>query len=349
MEMENKKIQSAYLDEKVILTMVIVSMVALMVTAFQYTNHEFCAPFIIKAKAQYYRTGEPVTFETNAARIKNMEWDFGDGESNETQISSAIHSYNQPGEYIVAAKLNDACTEYKTINVSLAPRIANPSLIPVIVCPQSAEVGKPVVFRDSSDNAASWEWRFGETAAVDATAAIAYYTYKTPGLKTISLVINNDLAQTAICKLYVNEAAVKTKSNSKGGKTNNPFVIVRARPETPSLQEQNTVPSGVTEPPKPKGENISKEELERKLRMVAANLLKAEDFNSYFCNNLNTPVSLNGETITFTQLCNKMAAIQSDKKIKTLNVQQVKSNETNCIISLNVNLKLKKGFLGFFK
>jgi len=94
--------------------------------------------------------------------------------------------------------------------------------------------------------------------------------------------------------------------------------------------------------------NISKQELESKLRGVVNNYLTPENFSQYFCNNLNVPVSLNGTEITFTQFCTKLSSIKNDKKIKQLNVQQIKSSETNCLIGLNVSLKMKQGFLGIF-
>jgi hypothetical protein len=78
------------------------------------------------------------------------------------------------------------------------------------------------------------------------------------------------------------------------------------------------------------------------------NYAKADDFNQYCCNNLNIPVSLNGSEITFVQFCNKLSGIKNEKNIRSLNVQQIKSSDNNCIIGLNVNLKMKKGFLGIF-
>lgn len=346
---KNKKILPAYLDEKVILTMVVISLIALIITGFKYKNHEYCFPFQIKASAVHYYTDEPVKFEANVAGASNFEWDFGDNESNETSINSVIHAYDQPGEYNVTLTVNGKCSEYKTVYISRAPKVENPLLLPTFVCPQTAEVGQPVVFRDTTTGARSWEWRFGETASIDATASTASYVYKTPGLKTISLVINNNLQQTAICKVFVNDVAPKSNNNKPRNNNNRqaPIMIVQAKPNTPTLAEQ--VQPAVTEPAKPKGTSISKAELEDKLRKVINNFAGPQDFNDYFCNNLQIPVSLNGEEITFTQLCTKLSSIKSEKKIKELQVQQIKSSETNCIVSLNVNLKMKKGFLGIFK
>lgn len=344
--MENKKTSSTYLDENVILTMVVISLVALVFTGFKYKNHEYCFPFQIKASAAHYRTDEPVKFETDARSANTFQWDFGDNESNQTSINSVIHAYNQPGEYTVALTVNGQCTEYKTIYITRAPRVENPLLLPTFVCPQVAEVGVPVTFRDTTVGARSWEWRFGETASIDATASTASYVYKTPGLKTISLVINNNLQQTAICKVFVNEVAPKGGNNKARNNKPAPIMIVQAKPNTPSLAEQ--VQPTVTEPAKPQGVSISKQELEDKLRKVVSNFAKAEDFSGHFCNNLQIPVSLNGQEITFSQLCTKLSSIKSPKKIKELQVQQIKSSETNCIVSLNVSLKMKKGFLGIF-
>jgi hypothetical protein len=348
--MENKKMQLAYLDEKVILTMIIVALLGLLITGFKYKNYEHCFDFHIKAKASFYRTDEPIHFETDALYAKEFLWDFGDNENSETNISSVVHAYNLPGEYTVALTINGTCTEYKTIYITRAPKLENPLLQPRFICPQQAEVGKAVTFQDTTSGAHSWEWRFGETAVIDATASTASYVYKTPGLKTISLVLNNDPKQLGVCKVYVNDKTVApSRSNARTPRSSGPsFVIVPARPQTPTLEEQNHPQPAVTEPPKPQGVSISKQELESKLRGVVNNYLTPENFSQYFCNNLNVPVSLNGTEITFTQFCTKLSSIKNDKKIKQLNVQQIKSSETNCLIGLNVSLKMKQGFLGIF-
>lgn len=348
--MENKKIQPAYLDEKVILTMIITALVGLVITGFQYKNYEHCFDFHIKAKANFYRTDEPIHFESDALYAKEFQWDFGDSESSETNISTVVHAYNMPGEYTVSLTVNGKCTEYKTVYITRAPKIENPLLQPRFACPQTAEVGKAVIFQDTTAGAHSWEWRFGETAVVDATSSTASYTYKTPGLKTISIVLNNDPKQLGVCKVYVNDKKVApSKSNTRVPQHQQPaFVVVPAKPVTPTMEEQSHPQPVVTEPAKPQGVNISKQELETKLRGVVNNFITADNFSQYFCNNLNVPVSLNGSEITFTQFCNKLSSIKNDKKIKQLNVQQIKSSETNCLIGLNVSLKMKQGFLGIF-
>jgi hypothetical protein len=347
--MENKKIQPAYLDDKVIITMIILSLVALMITAFRYKNYEHCIAFNIKVKAEYYRTGEPIRFETDARNTQDFQWEFGDNETSQTNIPSVVHAYNVPGEYTITLTVNGKCSEYKTIYITRAPKLENPLLLPTFICPQSAAVGKPVTFIDTTAGAHSWEWRFGETAVVDATASTASYVYKTPGLKTIALVINNNVQQMATCKVFVNEAlTTRPKENNNQRNRQQPIIVIPAKPNTPSLNEQANEQPAMKEPPKPTGTSISKQDLEGKLRMVASNFFKAEGFTPYLCNNLNIPVSLNGQEITFIEFCNKLSALKSEKKIKELNVQQIKSNETNCIISLNVSMKLKKGFLGLF-
>lgn len=342
--MENKKIPSAYLDEKVILTLIIVSLAALLFTAFKYSNYKPCGGFQLRTQAESYRTGDPIRFETNA-RTNEYHWDFGDNESDQTNIASVVHAYNEPGEYTIALTINDNCTEYKTLYITRAPKIVNPVLLPTFVCPQTAEVGKPVDFDDTTNGARSWEWRFGETATVDATSQSATYTYKTPGLKTITLVINGDLQQIGTCKIYVNPPPARKPSG--GGQGPSPIIIVPAKPNSPTLDDQRE--SGETTPSKPQGQAISKQDLEAMLRKVVNDLAKAEDFAPYICNNMNMPVSLDGKEITFRELCTKLSAIKGEKKIKELSVQQIKNNETGCILSLNVHLRMRKGILGIFK
>lgn len=349
--MENKKAQSVYLDDKVVLTMIVLSLLALMVSAFRYKNHESCMAFNIKIKAEYYQTGEPIHFETDAMFAREYHWDFGDNETAETKLRSAIHTFNIPGEYTVALTTNGQCTEYKTIYITRAPKMQNPLLMPTFVCPQQAETGKPVTFTDTTAGARNWEWRFGETASIDATSSTASYVYKTPGLKTISLVLNNNPLQMAVCKVFVNEPQSATKpreNNAARGRQQSPIIVVQAKPVTPSLNEQVNEQPAAKEPPRPHAQSISRQDIEGKLRMVASNFFSAEGFAPYLCNNLNIPVSVNGKELTFIEFCNQLRELKGEKKIKELNVQQIKSSETNCIISLNVSMKLKKGFLGLF-
>lgn len=336
--LQKKQTLAVRLDENVILVMLAAAVLAVIIMLIRYKNYSPCVPFNLTSRAGNYYTGEVVRFETNALKYRLLHWDFGDNQSNETSVSSAVHAYDQPGEYTVALTMNGECTEYKTIYISRAPVVVDSLLLPKFTFPQSAEVGKPVQFADTTHGAEHWEWRFGETAGIDATASNPTYVYRTPGLKTISLVINNNPLQLAVGKIYVNPAPPPpVKKQSSGGGM--PVIVIQDKPTSAPLTDQ--LPAPPAEEVK-RAPEISKEDFEQMLRQVAGNFKKADNFSPYLCNNLNIQVSLNGTEITFNELCNKLSSLKNEKKIKRLNVQMVKNDKTNCIVALVVNMKLKE-------
>lgn len=340
--MDTKQSIASRLDENVIITMLIVSVLAIITFAFRYKNYEPCIPFAIRTNSATYHTGEPIRFETDARGFERLQWGFGDNQNNETRIASAVHAYDQAGEYTITLSKDNECTQYKTIVITAARKVVDPVLIPTFTYPQSAEVGKPVSFQDTTKGASQWEWRFGETATIDATSNNPTYVYTTPGLKTVSLVLNNDPKQLGVAKIYVNPAAPKpsaTKSNGGGG-GGRPIIVIADRPQSDPLGQQNPAVE-----PVPNVQDITKEQFEAELRMVADKQRTVVNFLPYLCGNPNVQVSLNGKEITFTELCNELAKLKSSKKIKTLNAQMVK-NERHCIIALVVSLKKDK-FLFF--
>jgi hypothetical protein len=94
-----------------------------------------------------------------------------------------------------------------------------------------------------------------------------------------------------------------------------------------------------------KAPDVSGVEFESMLRAVANKQKTAQSFSVYLCGNLNVQTSLNGQEITFTELCNKLSALKSEKKIKRMTVQLMKNERTGCVIALFVTLKEKEGLL----
>jgi hypothetical protein len=337
--METKQSVVSRLDENVIITMLAVSVLAVIIFAFRYKNYEPCRPFSIRTNAAHYHTGEVIRFETDARSFGKLQWNFGDNQNNETRIASAVHAYDQAGEYTVALSSDGKCTQYKTLLITPAPKVVNPLLIPTFAYPQSAEVGKPVSFLDTTTGARSWEWRFGETATVDATTSNPTYTYTSPGLKTVSLVVNGDPQQMAVAKVFVNPAPPKPlpNNNKGGGGGGRPIIVIADRPQNNPLDQQNNPKVE----PLPEVPDITKEQIEKELRLVADKQRTVQSFLPYLCGNTNIQVSLNGSETTFADLCNKLAELKNSKKIKELNVQMVK-NERHCIVALVVYLKKRE-------
>ncbi|HLZ88270.1 MAG TPA: PKD domain-containing protein [Puia sp.] len=337
--MNNRQIAYKRVDDKAIITMIVLAVLSLLVMAFRYANHTVCPSFNLAVRGNHYTTGEVIRFETNTRDARILHWSFGDNQSNDTKLPSAVHAYDEPGEYTVSLTVNGECTEYARVSIGPAPVVENPRLVPRFVYPQSAEVGKPVQFSDTTVGAQQWQWRFGETATVDATDKSPRYTYTTPGLKTVSVVINNDERQMGICKIYVNPPPPPKRKDHGGN--DRPIIVVHDKPgQAPAGEQPSTAK---TEPAPVKAPDITGPEFETQLRAVANKFKNAESFSAYFCGNLNTQVSLNGQMIPFTELCNKFGSLKNEKKIKKLTVQLVKNEQTNCIISMFVTLKEREG------
>ena len=337
--MKNLHILNKRVDDRAIITMIVPAVLGLMVMAWRSINDTTCSNFSITSSSEHYYTGEVVRLESNIHVFKTLHWDFGDDQGNDTKIASAVHAYDVPGEYTVTLTADGSCTEYARIVISPAPVVSNPRLRPTFVYPQSAEVGKPVQFSDTTSGATQWEWRFGETASVDATDRSPKYVYTTPGLKTVTVVINNDEQQMGVAKIYVNPPATPKR---KDRADNRPLIIVQAKPVAgPQPQKADSIKPA--EPQIVRAPEVTDEQFEKLLRGVANKQKTTDSFAPYFGGNLNVQANLNGQMMPFTEMCNKFSALKSDKKIKKLSVQLVKNDKTNCIIALFVTLKEKEG------
>ncbi|MFT4023899.1 MAG: PKD domain-containing protein [Flavihumibacter sp.] len=334
---------TARLDELAILTMLAAAVIGLFTMAFQYTKYKPCSEFRISTSARQYHSGEPIRFETNARNPESLHWDFGDNEFNDTKLPSAVHAYDTPGEYTIALTVDGTCTEYSTILVTPAPVVENPALLPAFICPGSATVGKAVSFEDTTGGAYRWEWRFGESGSVDATSQKASYTFTTPGLKTVSLLLNNDPRQIGVCKLFVNMPGEPARPQEKNRRKNAPqqVIVVKEKPDASPLNEQ--LPQ---EKPAPDitAPAISANDFEQQLRAVANKYYGADHFLKYTCGR-NVPVTLNDKETDFEKLCQQLASLKNDRKIRKLSVHLIKNEKTNCIESMIITLKTKDGLL----
>ena len=339
--MSNKPYTYQRVDDKIILTMVIVALLGFIASAYRYSNYTPCGSFSIKSKAWHYTTGEAIRFESNIRNFERLHWNFGDNQGDDTKLASVVHAYDEPGEYLLSLSTDGGCTEYKTIVITPAQKTENPTLLPTFICASSAEVGKQVTFRDTTSGAVSWEWRFGESATVDATSQNASYTYQTPGLKTVSIIINNDQRQMGVCKIYVNppvRTVPKKKLRGNAPRNNRRIPGIPEKPTSDPIAEQ----LAQQEKEEPKAPPISGQQFDKLLRGVANKQKTAVDFSDYLCGNLNIQVSLNGQETSFSELCTKLSKLKSEKKIKRLNVQLIKNEKTSCVIALVVLFKEKE-------
>lgn len=331
------------IDESVYLTMGIIGFLSVLVLAFRFKNYEPCQPIKITVSASGFLAGYPIKLNAECKNGKQFEWNFGDGTLQETTVPTAIHIYKKPGNYIVAVTVNNRCAEAQKVYIKEAPSINPASLLPVFISPDTALVNTPVTCYDKTPNAQSWEWKFGESGAVDATSKEPTYIYKTPGIKTIYLKINGRSDQIAARIIYVKDKqqkqVIKLQTPVLPAGSNMPQV--KQEPDAPAL---NQLPEEKAETPKPKAPEITNEQMSEWLTDIVTGKKKAADFSGHLCDNLDLMVVYNGNPLSFTQMCDEIIRFKKVKKIQQPKVLLTVDGVTGCIKTMNVSIKKKTLF-----
>lgn len=326
------------LQGNVILSMIIVTVLSLGVIAFRYKTQEPCTPGVIKATSNSehshenaFHAGEPIRFSCASKKDETYEWTFGDDAMQKIEGPVALYSFAAPGKYTVILTVNGNCTTTKEINVVKAPVATNPLLIPKFLCPQTAEVGKPVTFKDSTTNANSWEWRFGESSSVDATTPVATYTYNTPGYKTVVLVVNGKLESSGSCKIYVSPKSTPNNTNQPKKQIDPSLLpVIKDKPDSKPLNESTAAP----DLPPAQCVDLMMQVLKHEKNMDA--------FSPYFCGNTSIPVTYNDQNMTFDAMMAELGKVKV-KKIKDIIIVRMDKGANNCITSLVIKARIKTG------
>jgi len=306
-------------------------LLAVGVLAFRYGTHKPCKPVYINVSAAAFEPGTPIRFSTTQEGI----WSFGDN-SAEERGASAIHTYKAAGRYTLVLTVNGTCIEAQRILIK-DPASKEDGFRPVFLMPDTAQVNKPITFRDSTDNATTWQWKFGETGMIDATEKTPVYIYKTPGLKTIALTVNGRMDKTIIRMLYIKDNAPK---------------LMAAQRETNSFSQNDRStgqPAGghalnIPKEPTAKAPEITNDAMAKALQQVITGQKTAADFAQYMCGDTKIMVLYNGASMSFEDMCAKLKEFKKEKKATKPNVLQIIDGATGCIKTLNVTVK-KKGLL----
>lgn len=129
-----------------------------------------------------------IQFNDLSINAASWLWDFGDGSSSPSQNPS--HIYNMPGNYTITLQVWDSsgCTAQitKIDFVQVPGTYAYFSLSPAISC-----LNTFVQFADSSINATSWAWNFGD--GYTSTMQNPSHTYQDTGSFIVSLITADSL------------------------------------------------------------------------------------------------------------------------------------------------------------
>jgi hypothetical protein len=347
----NKRTSSnTRLDEQVYLTMGALCVLSVLILAFRYASGSPCSPVSIRSNNSSFIKGTPVRFVAETQGGKSFEWDFGDGAITKEYATSTQHTYIIPGHYTVSVIVNGECSDLQNIIVKDAPVVVT-NFQPTILVDDTGYINQPIIVEDASINSTSWEWRFEEGGAVDATDRKATHTYTTAGTKKIFLQVNGrpDL-QTARSITVIDRNAQKAalaKFRQAAYRPQPQVIILPAKPSTDPLSSQQAQAQEQPKKPeeKPKAPEVSEDQMANLLKAVNEGSKTPEDFSSYLCGNLSTPVFYNGNKMTFAKLCEELKSSIKKGKIKKISVGLTR-DQSNCIISMVVTVDKKKGFLG---
>ena len=345
----NKRTSSnTRLDEQVYLTMGGLCVLSVLILAFRYASSSPCAPVSIKSNNSSFIKGTPVRFVAETQGGKSFEWDFGDGATTKEYANATQHTYTIPGHYTVAVMVNGECSDLQNIIIKDAPVVVNTSFQPTILVNDTGYVNQPVIVEDASLNSTAWEWRFEEGGAVDAIDRKASHTYTTAGTKKIFLQVNGRPDLQTARWIYIIDRNAQKAVAARPRQESRPqpqVIILPAKPSTDPLSNQQAQEQPKKPEEKPKAPEVSEDQMANLLRAVNEGGKTPEDFSSYLCGNLSTPVFYNGTKMTFAKLCEELKSSIKKGKIKKISVGMTR-DQSNCIISMVVTVDKKKSFLG---
>ena len=331
--MSEKNITHYHMDKTVKYLFIIAFFTSASVLGYHFKNRSSCNEVFFKTDASSYTVDEGIVFSDLTLNAERWQWNFGD--NNSSSQKSPLHYYKNAGTYDVELLVNGSCAGFKTIEIAEAIEIVDSTRFPVYTLPKTIRVGESLVIKDETNNATSWEWRFGETARVDNENRTATYVYKEAGLYTVKLVVNNDIEYVTPKKIRVLEE--KKKASVLDNRERTPVINKNWNiPEYPEGYNPNKDDEEAVDKNEPiTAPNISEKGFERMLLQVASGRKTALDFKKYFCGDIDKKVTVNTKVMTFTVLCQKI----TDKKIKIKSLNLGVEKGTNCINHVSLTYK----------
>lgn len=322
MSTNDYRTSAKYLDKSVIYFFICVFLVSGTALGYRFYNHFPCEQLLMDIDAKDYRVGELIKFTDLTEDSVNRQWFFGD----HTQVQDkreVFHVYRKPGKYIVRLRINNSCIKEETLHIKEKIIQVNPNKIPNLKVPDSIALGDKLVVRDSTPGAYSWEWRFGETAQANATTKTASYSYESVGLKTITLIVNNDIKHMAKQRIYVYE---RSKQET------NPIRPIKPKQREIGWDIPYEPVVDVVETEEKKVPFISEADFIQALLKVSDEEISEKTFEPYFCGNINKNIVVDGKNTTFLVFCQKIRG----KKIKIKRLSIFRNEGSNCIENLNL-------------
>ena len=160
------------------LHLVLTSMIIFSIFMTSCTEEEPYASFTCKSSAE---VNEVITFTNSSTFATNFSWDFGDG--NTSTDENPTHSYSSEGNFTVTLTASGDGGENstsETITVAYPVPVANFTMDKT-----EAEPGETITFTNSTQNAISYLWDFGDDKT--STDENPTHAYSSDGTFTVTL------------------------------------------------------------------------------------------------------------------------------------------------------------------
>ncbi|MTI31748.1 PKD domain-containing protein [Xanthovirga aplysinae] len=326
---------SGYVYNTFILTIIATSVVF----GLKRRNYVDCEKANNYVRASSYTVGSLIQFQDNTSGAKNWEWDFGDG-SPTINRAQALHKFEKAGQYTVTLTINGNCISEHFLNITGDGPPIDSTYMPVFDLPKSVQIGQSVKFKDKTTHARSWQWRFGDGSEINATVREPSHVYTSPGIKTVSLMVNHDPNYITTKKIVVipkKEIRKKMEVPIKLKPVDH-YLTVTHRGPMDEIRDEIPLAPPREEPEGPKlAPAITDEEFEQMLFQIANRRKTKEDLFDQLCGNFDIPVVKNDkELITFSELCKDIKG----RKIK-INALNIHRNDLRCITGVTIFYRKK--------
>lgn len=332
--MNNKRIKTHF-DINVFITFLVLLLCGIVFFSFQMNSQVDCTNVDFEVISNSYTVEDLIEFKSSDASGVDWIWNFGDNTPTAYR-SNVVHQFKKPGKYSVSLKMNGECMATRELVISKVKIIKSPELIPNIILPKYVRVGNEVEFSNDSKFAKSWQWSFGETTLVDGTNRKEKYTYKTPGKKTILLIVNEDIRHEAKAILTVLPPKKKVRKPRNRDITTPIADVLVEIPDAPIVEENLPIAEDDTPP----YVEISNVEIKDMLVKYSRRNLDDVVIRKYFTVS-NIPVfNKKGNRFTVSEF---FKIIRDVNKLDIASIKLYKNKETGLIKSMTIDMRYKKG------
>jgi len=341
-----------HLDHTVVFTFLALIGVFSLLLGFRIITDTECKEVELFIPTKMAKTGELVQFENKSKFTKSQVWNFGDS-TDGSIMRSPSHTFSKPGEYEITLTVNNKCVGTEYITIIPPESTYNPALVPKISARRDVVVGQKVEFTAKvPPGTKKWEWRFGDSSSVGSFEESPVHIYDSPGPRTVTLIINDDLEHASRFKVnvdrrkytpdpkktYIPYEPLEVRIDKKRNQRQRQLDDQRRRDSLANLRKKNEQQQLALE--NVKAPSISDAELLQMFKNYGENIVERSVFNPYICEQGDIPITVITRTGEYTAPLSYFLDVVQDrgKKIKIQHMH-TQLDENNCIVGITMKGK----------